>query len=96
MLRSGPARRMDGTFGAVVRWMVAVSNAHGGPLDSLAVHMDVPLDSLLPSEALRNSLRDSAVTWIPLSAEQQRVEWPAMSTVHDLVGLKRMSERRAQ
>jgi hypothetical protein len=96
MLRSGPARRMDGTFGAVVRWMVAVSNAHGGPIDSLAVHMDVPLDSLLPSEPLRNSLRDSAVTWIPLSAEQQRVEWPAMSTVHDLVGLKRMSDRRAQ
>jgi hypothetical protein len=96
MQRTGPPLRMDGTYGRVVRWLVAVSAGTGQPLDSTAVGMYAPLEELLSTDTLRNSLRDSAITWVPLTAEQQRVEWPAMSTVHDLVALKRMSDRRAR
>jgi len=94
MQRTGPPLRMDGTYGRVVRWTMAVADRCGQPLDSNVVGMYTPLEELLTTDTLRNSMLDSAITWIPLTPEQQRVEWPAMSTVHDLVGLKRMSDRR--
>jgi hypothetical protein len=96
MRRTGPPQRMGGTFGAVVRWMHAVCAAQGLPLDSTRITVATPLGDIVTSTAVRDAMTDSAITWFPLNADMQRVQWPAMSTVGDMVALKRTCDRMAK
>ncbi len=94
--RTGPADRMGGAFGRVVRWMAAVSARHGGAVDSTTITLATPLGELVTTPELTQAMTDSAVTWFPLSPQQQRLEWPAMSTVGDMVALKRSCDHTAK
>ncbi|MCC7503377.1 MAG: hypothetical protein IT229_12660 [Flavobacteriales bacterium] len=94
LTRNGPADRMAGTQGQVILWLAGISAAQGFKFSTDTVTKATAIADIFRTPEALNALRDSAVAWLPLAPEQLRTDWPAVSTVSDLIALKRLGDQR--
>lgn len=92
--RNGPADHMAGAQGQVLMWLAATANAQGFKVNSDTLSKATLIAGIFRSPEALHALRDSAITWLPLLPDQLRTDWPAISTVADLIALKRLSDQR--
>lgn len=94
LTRTGPTERAPGTQGQVLAWLAAVSANHGVKFNTDTLSKATPLSDLFRTPEAAGTLRDSAITWLPLRPDQLRTDWPAVSTIGDLIALKRLGDQR--
>ncbi len=94
LTRNGPADSMAGTQGQVIMWLARISASRGFAINTDTVTRATAISDLFRTPDAMSTLRDSAVSWLPLAPEQLRTDWPAVSTVSDLIALKRLGDQR--
>lgn len=93
---SGPADRMEGSFGSTARWLAAVATAQGDTLRAENLRPGMSLDSLFPDPADRAALRASAVDTLGMAEQDLNSVWGTADNVKDVNALMRNHRREVR